>query len=231
MPDNDDLNHDLNHGLNHAELQALLDHARRLPKEIAPTPQSWSKIHDRIEGARVRELLPPAPTVDATPIRATTGVRRGWWDNPRVALPVAALLFLAVTTLALVLDLQNTPATPTNNAVVPAVAMVTRSTASTASPSPSDAPPSASMTAVFAQYDEATLDLTNDFEKRRARLQPEAVAVLDSCLITMNRAISESRTALVESPDNTVIADLLQQTYQQKLDLLRRAADLPLGIY
>ena len=63
----------------------------------------------------------------------------------------------------------------------------------------------------------------------RSRLQPEAVAVIDSCLTTIDRAIKESRTALTNAPDNTIIAELLQLTYQQKVDLLRRAAELPLG--
>jgi len=74
-----------------------------------------------------------------------------------------------------------------------------------------------------------TTDLTKELEQRRSRLQPEAIAVIDSCLTTIDRAIKESRTALAEEPNNTTIAELLQLTYQQKVDLLRRAAELPLG--
>lgn len=199
------------------ELQALLAKAKQLPREVAPAPESWTQIHDRIEATRVRALAPVADvdTGATLTFQAPAPVNvHPWYRSSRVVLAIAATLFIAVTALVVTRD-----------------RMVGESSSQVANAPDSlpqnDAKPSASISAVLAQYDEATSDLTKDLEQRRPRLQPEAVAVLDSCLTTIDRAIQESRTALQETPENTTIAELLQFTYQQKLDLLRRASELP----
>jgi len=203
-----------------AELQAVRDRARALPRDIPPAPEAWANIRDRIERSRVREFTPRVEsTTHVPPADGTTAFSpaRTSPHRTRIALGAAAALFIAVTTFAVLRE--GTDETPAG-AVAGTPARL----------SPEDSPvASPSIESVFAQYDEATADLTKELEQRRSRLQPEAIAVIDSCLTTIDRAIKESRTALAEEPNNTTIAELLQLTYQQKVDLLRRAAELPLG--
>ncbi|MEO7360737.1 MAG: hypothetical protein ABI120_10430 [Gemmatimonadaceae bacterium] len=212
MQDNDEFDE--------AELQALGDRARALPRDIPPAPETWAKISARIERSRVREFTPrvdsamPVPTSDDSSALSPARTSR---QRTRIALGAAAALFIAVTTFA-VLREHTDETTGGSVAAAPE------------SSSPRNSPvASPSIESVFARYDEAASDLTKDLAQRRSRLQPEAIAVIDSCLTTIDRAIEESRTALADEPNNTTIAELLQLTYQQKVDLLRRAAELPLG--
>ncbi len=59
-------------------------------------------------------------------------------------------------------------------------------------------------------------------------VDPETMAVLDSCMRSIDVAIAESKSTLKATPGNATVAELLVGTYQQKIDLLRRAAELPL---
>ena len=83
---------------------------------------------------------------------------------------------------------------------------------------------------VFARYDAAAADLATELDARRAKLDPRTVAVLDSCIRRIDAAIAEARGALRQDPKNAVVTELLTVSYRQKLDLLKRAADLPLAI-
>lgn len=214
------------------ELQALLQRARELPREIAANPAAWENIRKRVDETRVRALAPSSPAssvngqaeraseapLSADGIRHRAGSSRGlraWLQSPRGAALLAATLFIAVTTV--VVTTTDEQRTLTGNA-----APLAEFAADTLR---------ADMFGVFARYDGATTDLANDLERRRSRLNPTAVAVLDSCLNTINEAIYETRTALRDAPDNTIIAELLEVTYQHKLDLLRRASELSEGTF
>lgn len=201
-------------------LQRLRDAVKDLPREAAPAGDTWPAIRARIESARVRALQPGVGTPKSFRFRQ--------WH----AIAVAATLFIAVTTL---FTARRTTNSTSGSAVVqgrlPAVASTSpESTPSVPAPPVPVAVPrvlAPALAVVFARYDVATRELASDWQLRRERLDPSAVAVLDSCLRTINAAIAESRETLVQSPDNTTVAELLQVTYQQKLDLLKRAADLP----
>lgn len=203
-----------------AELQALRDRTKALPRDIPPAPEAWTNIRDRIERSRAREFTPREELTAHVPPAdgiITVTPRRTSLQRTQFALGAAAALFIAVTTFVVMREGAQETAAST---VAAAPESLSQGNSPVASPS---------IELVFAQYDEATSDLAKDLEQRRSRLQPEAVAVIDSCLATIDRAIKESRSALTEAPDNTTIAELLQLTYQQKVDLLRRAAELPLG--
>ena len=196
-------------------LDALKRAAQALPREIPPGVESWSRISVRIEQTRVRELVPTSasgdvasdfvPNAQGDSVRAP---KRTWIRTPQAALLIAASLLIAVTSLVVKRE----------GAIDPS-----RESRFAADTSRAD------MTGVFARYDGAATELANDFDRRRALLDPSTVAVMDSCLTTLDNAIRETRNALTEAPDNTTIAELLEVTYQQKLDLLRRAAELSEG--
>lgn len=225
-----------------AQLQMLRDKVKALPTEVAPNAASWKNIRDRIESSRVRalptavEVSSNAPTANSMNETALVAPNVEWWRTPRTVSLIAALLFAAVTT-AVVMRERDTASTlvavgDTVRTAIPEVVESTtvasaaglRDTTVAVAPRRLDA----AVINVLAQFNAAALDLTKDLDARRSRLQPDALAVVDSCLHTIDQAIRESREALVQSPQNQTIVDLLQVTYQQKLDLLRRAADLPM---
>lgn len=226
-----------------AQLQRLRERAKLLPVEVAPNAEAWGAIRDRIERSRVlalpgtltnvpvREMTPPLVDADRAPLPSAKRFR-----TTRIVMLAAASLFVVVTTAVVVRErgeLAPLATTSKNSDVIVSSAPdAPTSVASAQSPHDTTAavplpqlePPVA---AILAQYNAAANDLAKDFDARRARLQPDAIAVVDSCLQTLDHAIRESRDALSETPGNPIIIELLQVTYQQKLDLLRRAADLP----
>lgn len=236
-----------------AQLQLLRDKARALPSDIAPKPVVWTNIRERIESSRVREfpnaaLLQPSSADSTSNVQPVTdaipgGSRTRSLRVTRNVMLAAASLFIVVTSVVVLRerdepsdepspvalvpsgDSMATPA-PVVNAPVP-VAAAQSPTETTVAVAPRRLSPP--VAAVLAQFNAAALDLTKDLDARRPRLQADALAVIDSCLHTIDQAIQESRAALVDAPDNPTIVELLQLTYKQKLDLLRRAADLPTG--
>lgn len=229
------------------ELERMRERIGALPREVAPNANAWENIQRRIEATRVREL--PTASADVVSIDTRPDVspaesmaveelrirRLRSQQRTRNAMMIAASLFIVVTSVVVFSARDNAaPRVASSDSVAtdfegpvsrPAIAGATESTDTSA------AVPAARMenaiAASIAQYDAAANDMAKDFESRRARLQPEALAVVERALNTLDKAISESRDDLRESPDNTTILELLQVTYQQKLDLLRRSADLP----
>lgn len=207
-----------------AQLQMLRDKAKALPAEITPNPMAWASIRDRIESSRVHEF-------------PTQQVRQKRNVVTRNVMLAAASLFVVITSVVVLRERDERPtvaSTPDSSDVAsPApvvdapVSLASAPVDTTVAVAPRRLSPP--VVAVLAQYNAAALDLTRDLDARRPRLQADALAVVDSCLHTIDQAIQESRAALVDAPDNPIIVELLQLTYKQKLDLLRRAADLPTG--
>ncbi|HEY2825651.1 MAG TPA: hypothetical protein VGI83_08910 [Gemmatimonadales bacterium] len=79
---------------------------------------------------------------------------------------------------------------------------------------------------VEAGYVQAAEDLQQLLASSRVRLAPATVTIIQRNLAVIDRAIRESRDALARDPRNQEAARLLWETYQQKLDLLQRAARL-----
>ena len=63
-------------------------------------------------------------------------------------------------------------------------------------------------------------------QKQKSVLRPETVATVENSLLVIDAAIDEARKALMADPGNETLVDLLKASYERKLDLLRRAADL-----
>ncbi|MFI5244125.1 MAG: hypothetical protein ACHQQR_02785 [Gemmatimonadales bacterium] len=209
-------------------LRRLLDSVAALPRSIEPERDAWPAIRNRIEAQRVRAIAPHATgTTIARP-------RRIPW------IAAASVVLVALSSGVTMLVLRQRPA-PEVAAVEQPVAQPTAvEPGSTIPPAaatpqvPVPAPPRASQAArtsvgeVFARYDAAAEDLSRVLAERRARLDPATVAVLDTCLTRIDRAIAEARAALGRDPRNAVVTELLTASYRQKLDLLKRVADLPL---
>ena len=175
---------------------------------------------DELDPERLRRLLDAAvalprhiePGHDAWPeirsrieagrVGAIAPARAARPRNP-AWLAAAAVVLIAVSSGITALVLRRRPVSPLAVSAAPVVA-------------------------IYARYDAAAGDLVRELAARRARLDPATVAVLDSCLARIDAAIAEARTALGRDPRDAVVGELLSATYRQKLDLLKRAADLPL---
>ena len=65
---------------------------------------------------------------------------------------------------------------------------------------------------------------------RRSTLDPRTISILEENLQVIDRAISESRAALVADPASRFLSEQFTRAYSSKLTLLRDAATLPSGI-
>ena len=65
--------------------------------------------------------------------------------------------------------------------------------------------------------------------ERRDALDPNTVAVLERNLAVIDRAIAESRAALLSDPASQFLAAQLARSYAAKLHLLRSSATTPVG--
>ncbi|MEP6766117.1 MAG: hypothetical protein ABJB66_17515, partial [Gemmatimonadaceae bacterium] len=124
----------------------------------------------------------------------------------------AAAVLLVVASIATIRKLGNRESAQTQVTTTPTTQIENPSTVSV----------------VFERYDVAAKDLAQNLEQRRAQMDPATTAVIDTCLQKIDSAIAEARTSLSESPNDATIAGLLTAAYEQKLDLLRRAEELPL---
>lgn len=75
-------------------------------------------------------------------------------------------------------------------------------------------------------YDQAVAELQEILEAGRGRLDSTTVQVLELNLAIIDRALQQARQAIEADPANRYLREHLQQTLQQKLDLMRHAADL-----
>jgi hypothetical protein len=66
-------------------------------------------------------------------------------------------------------------------------------------------------------------------DQQSASLAPETVAQLKSSLRTIDEAILEARNALARDPANKMLIEMLSGNYRQKVDLLRRTAEMTRG--
>jgi len=87
--------------------------------------------------------------------------------------------------------------------------------------------PPASARAVDADYIRTVGELAETLELRRSRLDPATVAKVEASLRVIDQAIAEARRALADDPVNRTLVDILSANYERKLELLRRAAELP----
>jgi hypothetical protein len=63
-------------------------------------------------------------------------------------------------------------------------------------------------------------------ESEKTTLSPETVAKLKKSIEVIDAAILEARRALAADPANKAIIEMLNASYNQKLDLLKRTTDM-----
>lgn len=87
----------------------------------------------------------------------------------------------------------------------------------------------AALRAMEADYGRARAELLPLLEQRRDLMSPETRMLVDRNLALIDQALKEIRAAVEKDPNNRQLMELLNQTYRQEKDLMRRAAALPAG--
>lgn len=81
--------------------------------------------------------------------------------------------------------------------------------------------------AVERSYADVVEELTATLRAQRGALAPTTLATLERTLRVIDAAIAEARAALSADPGNDTLLDVLSANYEQKVQLLRRASELP----
>jgi predicted anti-sigma-YlaC factor YlaD len=177
-------------------LRRLLAHAAALPRSVTPPRDLWPDIARRLESER--------------PWRWATG---GWGP---VALAAAATV---VVGLVAVLWNGRAPS-PARTVEIPSASPEARLVAGTTVIS------DPVLAAAERDYEAAANALLEALQQRKSRLQPGALAAVESNLEVIDRALAEVREALVKDPTNPELSRMLVSTHRKKVDVLSRVVKL-----
>jgi hypothetical protein len=206
-------------------IQALLAEAATLPRAIAPPRDLWAGIAPRLE-PRAAPLIPLAP-------------RRRHWQPPRWALQIAAALVLVAGSSAITARVVRQQQPAGEVALTPVVVTPRQGAGPVAEPAadPRRSPAAGSRTAAaptaFAafrpaerSYQSAIADLQGVLESKRGQMAPETAETLERNLRIIDAAIAESRAALEKDPNSRELIDMLSDTYDAKVKVLRQAVEI-----
>lgn len=192
-------------------LRMLLDEAADLPAEIAPPRDLWQGIAPRLQA---RAAPPPTPVERVDEVR-TIGPRPvrplPWWMA--AAAGIALVVTTAVTTMKVTGGGADEPTTIAAQPAQPPASATGHATL-------------ASFRPVEAEYEKAISDLQAVLDNKRDLLAPQTVAALEENLRIIDQAIRESRAALAADPNSPELARMLSDTYDAKLNVLRRAVSI-----
>ena len=183
-------------------LKGILARVADLPRSIDPPAEAWLNIRSAIE--RDKEAL-----------STHHGMSESFWRRPYVlaaAVVLAAVLSSGGTALYLnsrSADSSRATASNTGNGATPATFVA--------------------FTIEENNYLRNVAVLQDLLDQQEASLAPETVAQLKASLRTIDEAILEARSALARDPANKMLIEMLSGTYRQKVDLMRRTAEMTRG--
>jgi hypothetical protein len=183
-----------------APCRAELAKLRALLAQAAVLPAYLEPPAGAWEGIRGR-LRPPSRAIG----RAQRIPARQW-----VWRAAAAIVLVAGSSALTMLVLRSGPSDP--------ITTVQSST-------PPVAPPA--VRAVEQSYAGVVDELELTLQAQRNALAPETIATVERALRVIDEAIAEARAALAADPNNDALLDVLSANYEQKVQLLRRASELP----
>lgn len=140
--------------------------------------------------------------------------RIAWWQRP---------VFLAAAALALV----------AGSSIITATALARREAPASTAQNPTDSANGvaslAQFTTVETDYIRAVNDLTSTLESEKGTLSPETIEKLRASIKIIDAAILEARNALASDPANRTLMQILANSYEQKVDLLKRTTEMARG--
>ena len=177
-------------------LRHVLAHAAALPRSLTPPRDLWPGIAQRVTRERSWSWA--------------AGGSRPW-----------ALAAAATVVVGLGAVLWNGPSPSRVRTVqIPAPSPETMLVAGTAVVS------DPVLAAAERDYEAAANALLEALQQRRARLQPEALAAVETNLQVIDRALAEVRLALVQDPANPELSRMLVSTHRKKVEVLSRVVKL-----
>jgi anti-sigma-K factor RskA len=186
-------------------LNKILARAADLPKSIDPPVEAWSNIRAAIE--RDKEAVAAHDSISASGFW-----RRQYW------LAAAAVLLVLVSSAGTAVYMSSRRSEGSSS----------RSAANNAA---NGATPAslAAFTIEENNYLRNVAVLQDLLDQQEGLLAPETVAQLKASLRTIDEAILEARNALARDPANKMLIEMLSGTYRQKMDLMRRTAEMTRG--
>ena len=180
------------------DLRAFLRDANGAATEVAPPDDVWPAVRSEIERRKVIDL---------------PGLRGAGWSRTRagtrwrMAAAAAALIVASSSITAVIMREKESTAVATTEPTPAETRML-------------------EVARVEEGYLDTVVELTAALDAARPQLSPATIAVVERNLAVIDAAIAESKAALFKDPGNRVLLEVLSGTYRQKLDLLRRAAQL-----
>jgi hypothetical protein len=196
--------------IDEGKLRDLMKDVTALPRSIEPPADAWAKIRAEIEASGIPDGSSEIGS------QSKQSARIPFWQRP-VFLAAAALLLVA------------------GSSVVTAIAIGRRGNAAEASAAAavadnSNGPTSlAQFTVVESDYLRVVNDLSATLESEQGSLSPETVAKLRESIKVIDAAILEARNALAADPANRTLIQMLANSYEQKVDLLKRSTEMARG--
>ena len=197
----------------HDQIVSMLRSMASLPDSVLPPEDLWSEIRTSID--RRKEVVLHSDAVSGSHARQLSP-HRPWWAYRSVAAAAAVALVVGTSALTTLVLRSSNGST------------IARSERGQTAPSAIDAPSMlpAGFREAEAEYLQSIGELRSVLQAHRGVLKPETVATVEHSLSVIDVAIDEARKALLSDPGNETLIDLLKASYERKLDLLRRAADL-----
>jgi hypothetical protein len=198
----------------HRELRKLLESAGSVPTSVLPTEDLWEGIRSSIDVRK--EVVLPVGNRGPSARNGQAGsheLTRPWWAYRSLLAAAAVALIVAssgVTALVLRSDNGSITAAPGRDSIGVFEARVLP----------------AAFRRAESEYLRTIAELRATLQSQRDVLRPETVATVEHSLSVVDSAIEEARTALLLDPGNVTLVDLLTASYERKVELLRRAADL-----
>ena len=180
-------------------LRRVVTAAAALDDTIEPARDLWTRIDARIDAAASVEL-------DAWRDRSP----RGLWGHRYQLAAAATLLVIAASTGTLLL-----------------VRQADRSAPVAAAPTPDAAAVRLVSVPGQADYVRAIQELDALLRARQDQLDPLTVAVVEQNMAIIDQAIRETQSALASDPANGDLNRAVSAAYKTKINLLRRAVELP----
>ena len=199
-----------NDTIDEGKLRDLMNEVAALPTSIEPPANAWAKIRDEIETSG-------KPDSDSQSIRV---LHIGFLQRP-IFLAAAALLLVAASSALTAVALNRRAASST-----PRVAQASSEAIATDSNGPASL---AQFTVVESDYLRAVNDLSATLESEQGSLSPETIAKLRESIKVIDAAILEARNALAADPANKTLIQMLANSYEQKVDLLKRTTEMARG--
>jgi anti-sigma-K factor RskA len=185
-------------------LKEIIARAAELPKSIDPPAEAWSNIRAAIER-------------DEDAIAAHDKSSGSGFSRRPYLLAAAAVLVAVLSSggTALYMSSRNA-AENSSNSIVGSAGGTTPATL-------------IAFTIEENNYLRNVAVLQDLLDQQEALLAPETIAQLKASLRTIDEAILEARNALARDPANKTLIEMLSGTYRQKVDLLRRTAEMTRG--